>query len=87
MSKLHHVMQKLRKQQQGAAVEEENLSDDDVGEKCLKSLLINKYRSNIHILSANGRQDVVGFTHFGDYLLHTKYNAGRQFTEGKQAEN
>ena len=95
LSELHDMMQKLQKQQQGAVVEEDKASydqddDDDeyavYGKKYLKSLLINKYGSNIHIVSANGREDVVGFTHFCDYLLRTKYNEDRQLIGGTEAE-
>jgi len=32
------------------------------------------------MVSENGRQDVMGFTHFCDYLLRTKYNEDRQLT-------
>jgi hypothetical protein len=87
LRELHDMMQKLH----AVTVEEDQVSDDDdeyavYGKDYLKSLLIDKYGSNIHIVSANGRQDVVGFTHFCDYLLRTKYNADRQFSEGTEAE-
>jgi len=52
----------------------------------MKELLQNRYDRHIYFASRPGRDDVVGFSHFCDLLLHNKFFADRNEGEGTEAE-
>jgi hypothetical protein len=75
---LHAMMLELRDKDDGV--------EDVYCKKYLKELLIQRYGAHIYFASRPGRQDVVGFSKFCDFLLQDKLLSDRSEGEGSKSE-